>query len=73
MFIEQFFALTLASFVSKSPLSQKKKKNSQPLLVLSDLIMALQNPKLEKVFTFNLFLRADLQMKQANAGTEPVE
>ena len=44
MFIEQSFALTLASFVSKSPLSHKKKKNSQPPLVLLDLIMALQKP-----------------------------
>ena len=65
MFIEQSFALTLASFVSKSPLSQKKKKNSHPPLVWSDLIMALQNPRLEKIFTLNLFLRADVQMKQA--------
>ena len=73
MFIEQSFALTLASFVSKSPLSQKKKKNSHPPLVWSDLIMALQNPRLEKIFTLNLFLRADVQMKQAYAGTEPVE
>lgn len=63
IFIEQSCALTLASFVSKSPLSQKKKKNSQPLPVLSDLLMALQNPKQEKMFTLNLFWRADLQMK----------
>ena len=73
IFIEQSFALTLAYFVSKSPLSQNKKKKSQPPLVLSDLIMALQNLKLEKMFTLNLFLRADLQMKQAYAGAEPVE
>ena len=73
MFIEQSFALTLASFVSKSPFSQKKKKNSHPPLVWSDLIVALQNPRLEKMFTLNLFLRADLQMKQAYAGAEPVE
>ena len=52
MFIEQSFALTLASFVSKSPFSQKKKKNSHPPLVLSDLIMALQNPRLEKTSYF---------------------
>ena len=66
IFIEQSCALTLASFVSKSPFSQKKKKkDSHPPLVLSDLIMALQNPRLEKMFTLNLFLRADVQMKQA--------
>ena len=52
MFIEQSFALTLASFVSKSPLSQKKKKNSHPPLVWSDLIMALQNPRLEKIIIY---------------------
>ena len=49
-------------------LAKKRKKNSHPPLVWSDLIMALQNPRLEKTFTLNLFLRADVQMKQAYAG-----